>query len=267
MVSQIETSESSGEIIMTQLNLINYANLLAYIANVLVTYSVGNGVLPGAQSNSELSDKYQTLVTPAGYAFAIWGIIFLSQAIFTVAQLLPSVRAVDLVQKGVGWNYVFVCLAQIVWSFVFAYEYIEVSVVAMITILIFLVRTVLSQIKVVSNEDELTTSTRDYWLLQFPFSIHCGWITAASFVNISVVAVKLQASATVQFCTAIASLVTLLLIAGVALFYGASEYVIPSVLVWATVSYSGCIDTIHYTTLHCSHAAFRMLSCSVWNLQ
>jgi hypothetical protein len=246
MVSQIETPES-GEIVMTLLNRINYANLLAYIANVLVTYSVGNGVLPGAQSNSELSAKYQTLVTPAGYAFAIWGIIFLSQAVFTVAQLLPSIRSVNLVQRGVGWNYVFVCLAQIVWSFVFAYEYIELSVVAMITILIFLVRTVLSQIKVVSEEDELITTARDYWLLQFPFSIHCGWITAASFVNISVVVVKLQAGATVQYYTAIASLVTLLLIAGVALFYGATEYVIPSVLAWATVSYNGCIFSTLYS--------------------
>lgn len=220
---------------MTELNRINYSNVLAYLANVLVTYSVGNGVFPGAQSNSDLSAKYQTLVTPAGYAFAIWGIVFISQAIFAIAQLLPSMRAVDLVQRGVGWNYVIVCIAQIAWSFVFAYEFIELSVVAMLCILVFLVRAVVRQSKIVTEEEEGTTTIRDFWLLQFPFSIHCGWITAASFVNINVVLVKLQASSSLQFYTAIASLVHLLMIAGFALFY-AGEYVIPSVLAWATLA-------------------------------
>mmetsp|Transcript_30858 Transcript_30858/g.50979 ORF Transcript_30858/g.50979 Transcript_30858/m.50979 type:complete len:312 (-) Transcript_30858:122-1057(-) len=239
MVSQFETETLSRaeteEIIMTELNRLNYSNLLAYTANVLVTYSVGNGVFPGAQSNSDLSAKYQTLVTPAGWAFAIWGIVFLSQAIFAIAQLLPSMRAIDLVQRGVGWNYVIVCIAQIAWGFIFAYEFIELSVVAMLCILVFLVRTVVRQTKIVMEEEEGTAAIRDFWLLQFPFSIHCGWITAASFVNISVLLVKLQASSNLQYYTAIASLMHLLMIAGFALFY-ASEYVIPSVLAWATLA-------------------------------
>lgn len=240
-VSQFET-EIEQEIIMTELNRLNYANVLAYVANVLVTYSVGNGVFPGAKSNSELSVKYQTLVTPSGYAFAIWGIIFIAQGIFTIAQLLPSMRGSDLVQaRGLGWSYVIVCLAQIVWSFFFAYEYIELSVVAMICILVFLVRTVVNQTKVVVEEEETATSTRDFWLLRFPFSIHCGWITAAAFVNFNVLVVKLGASANLQYYSALGSLMHLLMIAGFALFYGAGEYVIPSVLVWATVSYGWCI--------------------------
>lgn len=211
------------------LNKINYLNVAAYAVNVFVTYLVGNGGLPGSKSNNELSEKYQTLVTPVGWAFSIWGIIFLSQAVYVVVQLLAPFRAAPLVQQGVAMNYVYVCIAQSVWGFVFGYEFIEFSAVCMVTILYFLVRTVVMEAKA---QDE--TSTRDFWLLKFPFSIHCGWIVAASFVNINVVVVKYKAGANVQYFTALASLVTILVISAYTLYK--KEFVIPTVLSWATVS-------------------------------
>eukprot|EP00284_Hemiselmis_tepida_P006078 CAMPEP_0174937372 /NCGR_PEP_ID=MMETSP1355-20121228/60286_1 /TAXON_ID=464990 /ORGANISM="Hemiselmis tepida, Strain CCMP443" /LENGTH=102 /DNA_ID=CAMNT_0016184217 /DNA_START=92 /DNA_END=397 /DNA_ORIENTATION=+ len=45
------------------------------------------------ETNSAMSRKYQTFVTPAGWAFSIWSYIFLSQLVFTVYTLLPSSHA------------------------------------------------------------------------------------------------------------------------------------------------------------------------------
>ena len=59
-----------------KLQVVHYANVLAYIANVSVTYIIGISGLFGLPTNGELSAKYQTLVTPAGYAFSIWGLIY-----------------------------------------------------------------------------------------------------------------------------------------------------------------------------------------------
>ena len=40
-------------------------------------------------TNKEISDQYPTLVVAAGYAFAIWGLIFLWDVVFGVWQLSP----------------------------------------------------------------------------------------------------------------------------------------------------------------------------------
>jgi len=43
-------------------------------------------------SSHIVSAAYPTLFTPAGWAFAIWGLIFIMEGVFAVYQLLPSVR-------------------------------------------------------------------------------------------------------------------------------------------------------------------------------
>jgi len=220
----------------SNLHPLNYLNVFAYIGNVLITYGFGVLGWLGAKTNSELSEKYQTLVTPAGWAFGIWSIIFISQFIFVVIQLQTTFRSNPLVQEqGVNYNYVGVCLAQMGWTIAFSLEYITVSLGFMMIILAFLV-TIVSKQRNVENSNDTTTSRRkEFWLLKFPFNIHCGWIVAASFVNFSVFLVNLKLNATLQVLAAIFSLVGICIAGSTALFLpGYCDYVIPSVLVWAT---------------------------------
>lgn len=86
-----------------RLNFKNIANVLAYGINIALTYGVGTAGWLGTPDNGELSDKYQTIVTPNSRAFSIWGLIFVAQAIFAVVQLLPRFRGTDMVQKGVNY--------------------------------------------------------------------------------------------------------------------------------------------------------------------
>jgi benzodiazapine receptor len=209
-----------------KLQWVNIANVVAYILNVAVTYGVGvSGLFP---TNAELSDKYQTLVTPAGYAFSIWGIIFMSQLIWTIFQLLPAYRSKELVLKGVGYNYVAACLAQILWTIFFSAELIPLSLGAMVSILIPLIFIV----KATSKIAESSSSTGLYWLLQFPFEIHAGWIMAATLVNMNVVFVAENYSVDIQVISAWISLASL---AVVSLYYTYCQtWVIPCVLAWAS---------------------------------
>jgi hypothetical protein len=221
-------SSTQGTTTQPKLQWVNIANVVAYILNVAVTYGVGvSGLFP---TNAELSDKYQTLVTPAGYAFSIWGIIFVSQLIWTIFQLLPAYRSKELVLKGVGYNYVVACLAQILWTVFFSAELIPLSLVAMVSILIPLVVIV----KATSKIDESSGSIGLYWLLQFPFEIHAGWIMAATLVNMNVVFVEQNYSADIQVISAWVSLATL---AVVSLYYTYCQiWVIPCVLAWASLA-------------------------------
>ena len=207
-----------------QLQVVNIANMVAYCVNVLVTYGVGaSGKFP---TNAELSAKYQTIVTPAGFAFAIWGIIFIAQLIWAFFQLLPAYRNSTLVVKGVGYNYVAVCLAQVLWTIFFSAEQIVLSLVAMLSILVPLVF-ILNR---TSNDRAQSTSL--YWLLKFPFEIHAAWIMAASLVNFNVVFVALNLAPDIQLMIGWASLIILVC---AAIYYTYNErWVVPCVLAWAS---------------------------------
>jgi len=213
---------------------VNIANLVFYLANFAVTYGVGaSGKFP---TNAEISGKYQTLVTPAGFAFGIWGIIFVAELVWTIAQLLPRYRSHDLVVHGVGYNFVAASVAQILWTVFFSSEHVLLSLHAMIAILLFLV-VIMVQL---SKPDMRATSTGEYWLLKFPFEIHAGWIMAATLVNINVVLVAWKASSMVQLVAGWTSLVAL----AVAALYWTMEsrLVIPFVLAWASFAIKVALD-------------------------
>merc|ERR1712232_320479 len=215
--------------------------VLAYILNASVVYLVGTFGVFGAKTPMELSKKYQTLVTPVAFAFSIWSVIYLSQLIFVVVQLLvKGFRSKEQVVKGVGYNYIGVCIAQAAWQMAFSFEIIWLSFILMLTIFYFLLKINVNLYKEVPQvqEEERKNSIiiiRDFWLLKFPFSIHCGWISAASFVNLNVLLVKYNAGAEVQYYVALASLASVF---GIAMFnlylLSRPQYVIPAVLTWAS---------------------------------
>jgi hypothetical protein len=87
--------------------------VLAYALNTVVTYDISVAGWWNLPSKGELSLKYQTLVTPVtpvGWAFAIWGIIFAPQFIWVGAQLVvPSLRNHPIVVGNLRWD-IGVCL-------------------------------------------------------------------------------------------------------------------------------------------------------------
>jgi hypothetical protein len=216
------------------LSCLNVINVLAYIANLLISYGVGAIGYGGFKTNAEISETYQTLITPDELTFGIWATIFISQLIFVIAQLFPAYQSSPLVSKAIGYDYLNVCIFQIGWTFAFAFEYILVSLICMVILLYFLVGIVNDQYKV---SDLQPTSVVDYWLMKFPFSVHCGWIIAATFVNISVFLVSLNLDATIQYYVALGSLGALALIACFSVaFPTQGDYMIGLTLAWASVS-------------------------------
>jgi translocator protein len=221
--NQREVAAASSD----RLQAVNYANVIAYIANALVVFG---SQFVGLQDNATLSAAYQTLVTPSGYAFAIWGVIFVAQLIWTIAQLLPAYRSSPLVLKGVSYYYVAACLAQCAWTVAFGLEKIVLSLIAMVSILVPLL------IILTKTSGLQAESIGLYWLLKFPFEIHAAWIMAATLVNTNVVLVALNVAPSIQTYVAWASLVVVLL---VGFFYTLKQkWVVPSVLAWAAIAIS-----------------------------
>ncbi|KUP24516.1 tryptophan-rich sensory protein [Paenibacillus sp. DMB5] len=167
---------------MTRTNPLKWWNVLFYLGVILVnTLSVA---LPlGGNSTREISDKYHTYLTPAGYAFSIWSLIYLLLAGFVIYQFRSDSGSRDSVQS-IGIWFILTCIFNMSWLILWHYLYIELSLAAMVLLLISLIVVYRKTRRI----DRPTTGER--WLIRLPFSIYLAWISVATLVNVSVVLKK-----------------------------------------------------------------------------
>jgi translocator protein len=135
---------------------VNYLASIAYIGGITPNY---------------ISDKYPTIVTPAGFAFAIWSVIYLGIIVFSVFQAMPMQR--ENFQK-IRTPYLVSCLANCVWVYLWHHEMIVASVFAMLVLLASLIAI------------NVNLSVKDSLIARIPFGIYFGWICVASSVNITI---------------------------------------------------------------------------------
>jgi hypothetical protein len=69
---------------------LKWLNLITLIAVIFANILAGSTTLIGGKVTAQISDENLTLITPAGYIFSIWGIIYILLAVFVINQLLPS---------------------------------------------------------------------------------------------------------------------------------------------------------------------------------
>ena len=221
--------------------LLSIANAVAYGFNASVTF--GWPFVSG-KTNADLSKSYRTLITPNAAAFSIWGLIFLAQAIFVISTLASKrLMTHPLVVDGVGFKYVFICLAQALWTPAFGHEMMGLSAALLGCILLGLLAIIKLQYSLVSKIMERETSGnsalltwKTFWLLHTPFEVHAGWVVAAFALGINVLVVSLGGSAQMQVIVAALSLVALATASVVWLALERPLFTLPLVAAWATVS-------------------------------
>lgn len=152
--------------------------VLVFIVTVAVN-GAANALPINGQLTAEISDRFQVFVIPAGYVFAIWGVIYLLLGAFTVFQALPSRRA-DPVLRSLGWLPALTGVFNTVWLFLFQYELFVASVPVMIGLLLTLI---VIHLRLWDVRAELDRTRR--WLIREPFSVYLGWITVATIANIA----------------------------------------------------------------------------------
>jgi len=168
------TSKFNSDIIRQYAHLI--AILAAFFLNIYVNIAPPSGQTIGAISNTIFKN---VLITPASYAFAIWGLIYLGLISFGIYQLLPAQRENQILRKC-QYFLVGASLAQIVWIFLFQYQLFTLSVLAMLGILGCLICLYLN---LGINYERV--SKKDKWLVYYPISIYFAWISVATIVNVA----------------------------------------------------------------------------------
>ncbi len=144
---------------------------------VIVVNALANALPLNGLNTGEISDRFDVYFVPAGYVFAIWGLIYLALLGYSVYQALPAQRENPRLRR-IGWPYVVSCAANIAWLFLWHYEIFELTIVAMVALLLLLIA-----IYLVLGIGRSRVPAAETWLVRVPFSIYLGWITVATIAN------------------------------------------------------------------------------------
>ena len=156
--------------------ILNWVGFIAVIVvNTLASTVTINGVNTG-----DVSDSFPTLFTPAGYVFAIWGVIYLGLLAFAIFQGRPAQLESGLVDKIGPW-FLFSCGFNVIWLFLWHYSMFTSSVIAMLGLLISLIAVYLRL-----DIGRATFTRAEKWCVTIPFGIYLGWISVATVANVSV---------------------------------------------------------------------------------
>lgn len=161
-------------------------NLVAFIATLIVN-TLSNSLPLNGRTPAQLSDLYPNLFVPAGLTFSIWGIIYTWLLIFIIWQITALfsdkrlAKVAPIIDK-LSWLFVITCVLNIAWLFAWHWQFLLISVLVMLTLLLSLIRL---NIQVGTGFSKINSTEK--WLIHAPFGIYLGWISVATIANITAI--------------------------------------------------------------------------------
>jgi translocator protein len=212
--------------------------------NALASAGYVGGVTPG-----EISDKYPTIITPSGYAFSIWSLIYVGILAFSIYQLLPA----NLDRLRVFRSpFILSCALNCAWIFFWHSDQIAICLVVIAALLGTLIYIVYK-----ARDAETIGET---WFVKAPFGLYAGWVTAATLVNLAVLLRYMQLE--LGGAESVFGVAMVLLAAGIGVFYRVylRNFIAPAAIAWAltaiAIKQSG-------QTLVVSAAAVGVIACLI----
>jgi len=171
------------------LKLLQIGNIIAAFLTVIVN-SLANILPIGGKYTGELSDNIPNLFVPTGLTFAIWGVIYILIIIFSIylgRDFLKVEKTTIPFLEKISYFFILASIANILWIFLWHYEQVIFSLLAMILLFVSLLAIYLRLnigIEKVLIKDKLFTHV--------PISVYLGWITVATIANVTAVLVTIN---------------------------------------------------------------------------
>lgn len=136
-------------------------------------------------TTAQVSDMYSNLFVPAGFTFAIWGLIYFFLACFTIYALVQAFKknarakplaALDKIAVLFGIS----CVLNMSWIWVWHHLMPGLALVIMLGLLITLCL-IFKRLLPYRNNMNGTDSL----FLRLPFTIYLGWISVATIANVT----------------------------------------------------------------------------------
>src|SRR5512135_3282915 len=97
-------------------DLLRQLAVIVTVVGTLVVNGLANALPLNGLNTGQISDRFNVYFVPAGYVFAIWGLIYIGLIAFAIYQALPSQRANPRL-RAIGWWIVLGGLANSAWIF------------------------------------------------------------------------------------------------------------------------------------------------------
>ncbi|MCM3784750.1 tryptophan-rich sensory protein [Neobacillus mesonae] len=206
-----------------------WLNVIGFVL-VIVMNALANLLPIGGRTTSEVSALYPVLITPAGYAFSIWSVIYAFLAGLIILQFLPSQKQRNTAAVLKYWFFIS-CLANASWIVLWQNLWFGWSVLVIIILLFSLSQ---MYVRALSLKDP---STGEKWFIQLPFRIYLGWVSVATIINVTVWLNKMGWNG---FGLGDETWAVLLLIVGaivaIAVSFTYRDAILPLVFVWAYIA-------------------------------
>lgn len=148
---------------------------------LMIAVNIGAELLPlNNTTTQQVSALHNTLLTPPGFTFAVWGVIYSWLFLFILFQFGLFRK------KGTGDNpdfihsisvfFIISCVFNMGWIIAWHYDLITLCFV-----LIFAMWASLFYAFIRLKKE--ATNAREYFFIQMPFSLYLAWISAAMMIN------------------------------------------------------------------------------------
>lgn len=153
-------------------------NTLTLGGVILVNILAGTGQIAGTDVG-EVSRRYDTLFAPAGYAFSIWGFIYVLLIGFIGFQWGSLIKKINLeVIDQTGVWFIISNLANAGWLFLWLNEFIGLSLAVMLVLLLSLI-----MLAVRLRMELWDAPVRILMFVWWPLAVYLGWIIVATIAN------------------------------------------------------------------------------------
>jgi benzodiazapine receptor len=155
-------------------------NLVTLVTTLVMNW-LANALPLNGRTTGQISDAFSANVfAPAGYVFAIWGVIYLGLIAFAAYQFTPAGRLSPAVRLVGGW-FALSNIANALWIVFWHYEIFPATMAAMLVLLVSLCA-IIARLRIPPS----AASPGDRWLVYLPFSVYLGWISVATIANASI---------------------------------------------------------------------------------
>ncbi len=150
------------------------------LALMLFINYASNAYLFNEVTVADVSHKYDTLFAPAGYAFIIWGLIFLMCICFVIYQwvLLKNDEKQYISRAGIWFS--ISNIANALWVYCWVNEWLGLCVILMLILLFSLIMLTL-KLRLELDDEPVRTILFVWW----PIAIYLGWIMVATIACIA----------------------------------------------------------------------------------
>lgn len=208
--------------------ILRVAIVVTSVATIAVNL-LANAVPFFGRTTGEISAMFPTLITPAGYVFAIWGVIYIGLVALSVGVFLEPLRR-DPMPERIAVPIVVSNVANVTWLLLWH----SLQIVWTVPVQIVLLGSLIAAYVLARRDRPDRPSAIERWCVWAPLGLYLGWVSVATIADFSAALVAIEWSG---FGLAPEFWAVVVLVVGFALalavLFRESDAVYAGVFVWA----------------------------------